>query len=72
VPAPQDTWRSTTEDNNYLISISDLMVGMLFFFIIVLGAFGLNYRTAEDQAARIQTRLRTTCSQTTTSTWSMT
>jgi flagellar motor protein MotB len=57
VPAPQDTWRSTTEDNNYLISISDLMVGMLFFFIIVLGAFGLNYRTAEDQAARIQTRL---------------
>lgn len=33
------------------------MVGMLFLFIILLMAFALNYRTAEDQAARTQAEL---------------
>jgi flagellar motor protein MotB len=33
------------------------MVGMLFLFIILLMAFALNYRTAEDQAARTQADL---------------
>ena len=30
------------------------MVGMLFLFIIMLMAFALNYRTAEDQAAETE------------------
>jgi flagellar motor protein MotB len=33
------------------------MVGMLFLFIILLMAFALNYRTAEDRAARTQAEL---------------
>jgi chemotaxis protein MotB len=33
------------------------MVGMLFLFIILLMAFALNYRTAEDQAARTEADL---------------
>jgi flagellar motor protein MotB len=33
------------------------MVGMLFFFIILLMAFALNYREAENQAAVIETQL---------------
>jgi flagellar motor protein MotB len=33
------------------------MVGMLFFFIILLMAFGLNYRTAENQAAETEAEL---------------
>jgi chemotaxis protein MotB len=33
------------------------MVGMLFFFIILLMAFALNYRSAEDQAALTETKL---------------
>lgn len=38
------------EDEGYLASVSDLMVGMLFVFILILMAFALNYRTAQDQA----------------------
>ena len=38
------------EDDSYLASVSDLMVGLLFLFIIILMAFALNFRSAEDAA----------------------
>jgi flagellar motor protein MotB len=38
------------QDESYLVSVSDLMVGLLFLFIIILMAFALNFRTAEDAA----------------------
>jgi flagellar motor protein MotB len=37
------------EEDSYLASLSDLMVGLLFVFVIMLMAFGLNYRTAQDR-----------------------
>jgi flagellar motor protein MotB len=45
------------EEGNYLASVSDLMVGMLFIFIIILMAFALNFRIAEDDATSIQRHL---------------
>ncbi|HET6469095.1 MAG TPA: hypothetical protein VFG43_12040 [Geminicoccaceae bacterium] len=48
-------WR--TEEESYFVSVSDLMVGMLFVFIIVLMAFALNFRSAEEEAARVQQSL---------------
>lgn len=39
-----------SEDDSYLASVSDLMVGLLFLFIIILMAFALNFRSAEDAA----------------------
>lgn len=42
-------------DGNYLASVSDLMIGMLFIFIIILMAFALSYRAAQattDEATR--------------------
>jgi chemotaxis protein MotB len=38
------------QDESYLVSVSDLMVGLLFLFIIILMAFALNFRSAEDAA----------------------
>lgn len=40
------------QEESYLVSVSDLMVGLLFVFIIMLMAFALNYRSAE-QVARV-------------------
>ena len=37
-------------DDSYLASLSDLMVGMLFIFIIMLMAFALSYKGATDTA----------------------
>jgi chemotaxis protein MotB len=45
------------DEGNYLVSVSDLMVGMLFIFIIILMAFALNFRIAEDDATSIQLHL---------------
>lgn len=45
------------EDDSYLASVSDLMVGLLFVFIIMLMAFALNYRMAEDRAGTVGTEL---------------
>jgi flagellar motor protein MotB len=45
------------EEGNYLVSVSDLMVGMLFVFIIILMAFAMNFRIAEDDATSIQRQL---------------
>lgn len=36
-------------EDSYFISLSDLMVGLLFIFIIILMAFSISYRSAEDQ-----------------------
>jgi len=38
------------QDESYLVSVSDLMIGLLFLFIIILMAFALNFRSAEDAA----------------------
>lgn len=40
------------EGDSYLASLSDLMVGLLFVFIIMLMAFALNYRTATESSAK--------------------
>jgi chemotaxis protein MotB len=37
------------EDESYLVSLSDLMVGLVFVFVIMLMAFALSYRTAEQE-----------------------
>jgi chemotaxis protein MotB len=49
--------RGGGEDEGYLASVSDLMVGMLFVFIIMLMGFALNYRSAEGLAAADRSRL---------------
>ena len=49
--------RGGREDEGYLASVSDLMVGMLFVFIIVLMGFALNYRSAEGLAQADRSRL---------------
>lgn len=45
------------EDESYFVSVSDLMVGLLFLFIIILMAFALNFRSAEDAAEATQDAL---------------
>lgn len=45
-------------EESYLASLSDLMVGMLFFFIILLMAFALNYHAAEEKQERQQMDFR--------------
>lgn len=44
------TEAASGQDESYLVSVSDLMVGLLFLFIIILMAFALNFRSAEDAA----------------------
>lgn len=38
------------DDDSYLASLSDLIIGVLFIFIILLMAFALNYRVAQTEA----------------------
>ena len=49
--------RPAEDESSYLVSVSDLMIGMLFVFIIILMAFALNFRVAEDDATRVQGHL---------------
>lgn len=46
------------EDENYFVSMTDMMVGILFIFIILLMVFALNFRqqtdVSEDQIKRLQ------------------
>lgn len=46
------------EDENYFISMTDMMVGILFIFIILLMVFALNFRqqteTSEDQIRKLE------------------
>jgi chemotaxis protein MotB len=43
----RNTHHITDEEESYFVSMTDLMVGMLFVFIILLMSFALNYRVAE-------------------------
>jgi flagellar motor protein MotB len=52
------------EGAGYLISVSDLMAGLLFVFIITLMAFVLNYQRAAAETAETEQELRTTTVQT--------
>jgi hypothetical protein len=50
---------STTEEQleeseNYFVSMTDMMVGMLFIFIIMLMVFALNYRKGDDDSKRVK------------------
>ena len=46
-----------SESESYLESLSDLLVGMLFIFIIILMVFALNYRVAQQQKQKLTERL---------------
>jgi chemotaxis protein MotB len=48
---------ATEDEPSYLVSVSDLMVGMLFIFIIVLMAFALNFRIAQEDATEVEGHL---------------
>ncbi len=53
IPSPH----LTEEDESYFVSMTDLMVGMLFVFIIILMAFALNFREAEEKQEQINQEL---------------
>ncbi len=55
----QRPWRSETGEDSYLASVSDLLVGLLFVFIIMLMAFALDFRTAERDAQIVKRDLET-------------
>ena len=37
---------------NYFVSMTDMMVGMLFLFIILLMVFALNYRVGDEDSSK--------------------
>lgn len=41
------------EDENYFVSMTDMMVGILFIFIIMLMVFALNFRQQTDETVRL-------------------
>lgn len=49
--------RAGAEEGGYLASVSDLMVGLLFVFVILLMAFALAFRVAERDATLERARL---------------
>jgi chemotaxis protein MotB len=48
------TEEQVEESENYFVSMTDMMVGMLFIFIIMLMVFALNYRRGDDDSKRIK------------------
>lgn len=60
--AAADSPHATEQDENYFVSMTDMMVGVLFIFIILLMVFALNFRTqtdvTEDQIKRLQDATR--------------
>ena len=42
--------RSAGEDESYFVSMTDLMIGLLFIFIIMLMSFAINFREAETRS----------------------
>jgi hypothetical protein len=46
------------EGENYLVFMTDMMVGLLFIFIIMLMTFALSYRQREDVSQDDITKLR--------------
>lgn len=57
-----DSQHASEQDENYFVSMTDMMVGILFIFIILLMVFALNFRTqtdvTEDQIKRLQDAAR--------------
>jgi len=51
-----DTEEQAEESENYFISMTDMMVGMLFIFIIMLMVFALNYRKGDNCLTAILTK----------------
>jgi flagellar motor protein MotB len=49
-----DVSEEAPEEENYFISMTDMMVGMLFLFIIMLMMFALNFRKGDDASERIR------------------
>lgn len=47
------------EDDSYFVSMTDLMVGMLFIFIIMLMAFALSFREAQQEQKNINQEQKT-------------
>lgn len=41
-------------EENYFVSMTDMMVGMLFIFVIMLMVFALNYRVSDNDSKRIK------------------
>jgi chemotaxis protein MotB len=50
----EQTTETAEEGENYFISMTDMMVGMLFIFIIMLMVFALNFRVSDDDSQRKQ------------------
>ena len=48
------TEEQVEESENYFVSMTDMMVGMLFIFIILLMVFALNFRKGDDDSKRIK------------------
>ncbi len=48
------SWRGEAGEDSYLASVSDLLVGLLFVFIIMLMAFALDFRSAEQEAQTVK------------------
>jgi flagellar motor protein MotB len=48
----QSTEEQAPEDENYFISLSDLMTGIVFIFVILLCAFALDYQRAHAEAEK--------------------
>lgn len=48
------TEEQAEESENYFVSMTDMMVGMLFIFIIMLMVFALNYRKGDEDYKRIK------------------
>lgn len=46
--------RHDEESENYFVSMTDMMIGMLFLFIIMLMMFALNYRRGGEDSVRIR------------------
>jgi flagellar motor protein MotB len=62
--ADQNTFVMGDEGAGYLISVSDLMAGLLFVFIITLMAFVINYQRAAEQADAAEVELKSESKQT--------
>ena len=45
-------------DETYFVSLNDMMIGLVFLFIIILMAFALNFRTAEQSAEQAMEELK--------------
>jgi flagellar motor protein MotB len=50
----EQTNETAEEGENYFISMTDMMVGMLFIFIIMLMVFALNFRVSDDDSQKKQ------------------